>query len=656
MQTRSDTLSCDLMRPGTFVTGCNYWASHAGTAMWRDWRPDVVEADLRQLSQGGLDVLRVFPLWPDFQPLALLRGCRGAAVEFRLGEAPLAPDEAGQAGVSAQAMARFAQFADLAHEAGLQLIVGLITGWMSGRLHVPAALEGRNVMTDPTAVMWQVRFARHFVRRFKDHPAVLAWEPGNECNCMGSVSSREEAWLWTSSITNAIRGADPSRPIVSGMHGLSPCGNLAFNVDPHAFWTIRDQAELTDVLTTHPYPIFVPHCDQDPINTVRTGMHAIAESRLYADIGNRPCLTEEVGTLGPMMCSERVAADYVRNLLFSLWAHDCHGLLWWCAYDQLELKHAPYDWASIERELGLFRSDRSAKPIAGEIGKFAAFLRGLPVKTLPCRNTEAVCILTEGQDHWGAAYSSFILAKQAGFDVVFRYADQDLGDGNLYLLPSVSGMTALSGRSWTQLLARVADGATLYLSHNDCLLAPVGEVLGVEVQTRERRARAASVSMEALPGSPALSVDCPIKLRLVPTTAEVLGREEDGNPCFTCTEYGKGRIYFLTVPIELYLSNTPGAFHGESAQPFREIYRHVAEPFTRERIVTRNHPLVGVTEHALGENERVVVLINYAPAPVETTVTLAPGWKAVRSWYGAGPKSDRCALAGNDAAVFTVAR
>jgi len=30
-----------LITPGSFVVGANYWASHAGTAMWRDWRPDV---------------------------------------------------------------------------------------------------------------------------------------------------------------------------------------------------------------------------------------------------------------------------------------------------------------------------------------------------------------------------------------------------------------------------------------------------------------------------------------------------------------------------------------------------------------------------------------------------------------------------------------
>jgi hypothetical protein len=36
---------------------------------------------------------------------------------------------------------RFRTLADLADAQGLTLIIGLITGWMSGRLFVPAGLE-----------------------------------------------------------------------------------------------------------------------------------------------------------------------------------------------------------------------------------------------------------------------------------------------------------------------------------------------------------------------------------------------------------------------------------------------------------------------------------------------------------------------------------
>ena len=37
--------------------------------MWRDWNGEQVERDFDLLAAHNLTVLRVFPLWPDFQPL-----------------------------------------------------------------------------------------------------------------------------------------------------------------------------------------------------------------------------------------------------------------------------------------------------------------------------------------------------------------------------------------------------------------------------------------------------------------------------------------------------------------------------------------------------------------------------------------------------------
>ncbi len=341
-----------LTAPGAFVVGCNYWASHAGTRMWADWQPAVVERDLARLQQARLQVLRVFPLWPDFQPIHLLRRGHGHPAEFRHGEMPLPDTPDGRAGLSTGALAHFAEFLDLAQRHELQLIVGLLTGWMSGRLFVPPALEGCNPITDPLAIQWELRFINRFVEHFKAHPAIVGWDLGNECNCLGAAT-REQAWTWTAAMANAIRALDAARPVISGMHSLAPDGA----------WTMQDQGELTDLLTTHPYPIFTPHCDQDPVNTIRPMLHGTAESRFYADPGGKPCLCQEIGTLGPGIASEAIAADYARGALLSLWANDCHGFLWWCANEQLALEPAPYDWCDVERELGLLRLDGSAKPV-----------------------------------------------------------------------------------------------------------------------------------------------------------------------------------------------------------------------------------------------------------------------------------------------------
>jgi len=640
--------SADLLEPGSFVIGCNYWASHAGTAMWSDWRPDAVDADLQQLSEAGMQVLRVFPLWPDFQPITLLRTAHSRPIEFRLGERPLPDDDAGGAGVSPEAIDRFRQFADLADKHGLRLIVGLITGWMSGRLFVPPALEGMNPITDATAVMWEVRLVRHFVRQLGGHRAIIAWDLGNECNCMGHAT-REQSWLWTSTIVNAIRVEDRTRPVVSGMHSLSTARDGA--------WRISDQGELTDLLTTHPYPIFTPHCDRDAVNTIRAGLHAAAESRMYADVGGRPCLVEEVGTLGPMLASEAVAADFVRCGLLSSWANDCHGFLWWCAYDLDRLEHAPYDWDSYERELGLFRADRTPKPVLREMAAFRRFIAALPVRRLPPRTTQAVCVLTAGQDSWAAAFGAFVLAKQAGFDISFQTSEQPLRDSALYLVPCMSGAQSFSRRRWLELLDRVRSGATAYVSHNDAMLSPFVEPFGLEVVSRSRRVAPAGIRIDALPDVSAFSVGSPFRLGLSPTRAAVLGGEADGNPAFTCADYGRGRIYFLTVPIEQHATATPGGFDAPNAQPLWRIYRQIAEQAIAGRAVQKEHPQLGVTEHPLDARTRAVVVINYSPAPVSSSIRMAAGWRPAATWRG-NPPAARAALwdiavPANDGIAFT---
>lgn len=645
-------MTCELTAQGRFIVGANYWASHAGTAMWSDWRPDIVEEDLKKLSDAGLRILRVFPLWRDFQPLTRLYALYGEAVEFRHGEQPLPFDEAGRAGVSAEAMERFSTFADLSQKHGLKLIVALLTGWMSGRLFVPPAFDGLNVITDPTAVMWQVRFVRHFVRRFKRHPAVAAWDLGNECNCMGKVPSREAAWCWTSAIAGAVRMEDSNRPVVSGMHGLSP--------GPDAAWSIQDQAELTDLLTTHPYPCFTPHCARDPINTMRACLHGAAESCFYADIGGKPCLVEEIGSLGPMIAGEDIAADFARTALFSLWAHDCHGLLWWCANDQTNLEHAPYDWCQMEQELGLLRQDGAAKPALKELGRFRSFLDSLPFDALPPRLREGCCILSNGQDNWGVAYSSFVLAKQAGFDLTFQYHDQPLKDAPLYLLPCVKGMSAISRRTWLELLDRARRGATLYVSLDGGFLAHFEEATGVRIQTRAERRKSFQATMKSLRGAPKLNLELDVEYLVKPTRAETLGVGPDDNPVFTRADYGSGKVYFLSCPLEIMLARTSGAFSEKRADPYWSVYACAAQDATRMRAAQKQSASVGITEHPLAEGRRLIVLINYAPDDRNEQLTLGNGWSATEFLYGAEPRKKGegyvCPLKANDAAVFLAER
>ena len=69
-----------------FLLGCNYWASNAGTEMWRNWDEDAIRNDFEILSRNGVKHLRVFPVWRDFQPVSPLFDSCVKIREYRVHE------------------------------------------------------------------------------------------------------------------------------------------------------------------------------------------------------------------------------------------------------------------------------------------------------------------------------------------------------------------------------------------------------------------------------------------------------------------------------------------------------------------------------------------------------------------------------------------
>lgn len=596
-----------------FQLGCNYWASHAGIYMWRNWDRSVVETDLERLSRSGVEVLRVFPLWPDFQPLTRLLSNGGS--ELRHGDAPLdrtTPE--GLAGVDAQMMCRFEELLTIAERHNMRLIVPLITGWMSGRIFYPPAFETRNPITDYETIKWEIRFVKYFVRRFKDHRAILAWEPGNETNVMSFCDEgwkQGDYWVWLSHIVHAIRSEDPTRPVYAGMHGLSLHGESGA--------AIAEVGELCDMLTVHPYPPFVPHCSVDGLDSMKAMLHGTSEALYYADISGRPCLCEEIGTLGSSLGSEETAARYLRANLYALWSHGSAGLLWWCACDQTELDYPPYDWCACERELGLLRADGSPKPAALEIQAFRRFLRTQP--PLPPHQRDAVCILSKSQDNWAAAYSTQLLCKQAGLDVRFADGEEKLPDSAVYLLPSLTG-DAIPKRTWRSLMERAENGAIVYLSWQDAVLSSFEAITGLRVQSNAARADTQTqIDFSDMALRLTLSNARRLTLTALPDT-RVLGTEPDGNPAFAFHPYGKGGFYFLSFPLETTLADQPRAFAGTS---YYRLYQHMFSAHTNRKITARSSPELLMTEHPTGDFSAAVVAMNYG-LELHHTLTLRSGW------------------------------
>ena len=159
---------------------------------WQLFDEDEVNRDFARLRETGFDSVRIFLLWEDFQP---------------------APDR-----VSEQALARLVRVADAAHDNELSLLPTLFTGHMSGVNWIPhwavdaeshresSSPEARfriaannqvipgiakNWFSDETVGNAQERFAGAAAEALRGHPALWAWDLGNEnSNCCIPPSRR----------------------------------------------------------------------------------------------------------------------------------------------------------------------------------------------------------------------------------------------------------------------------------------------------------------------------------------------------------------------------------------------------------------------------------------------------------------------------------
>jgi hypothetical protein len=70
--------------------------------------------------------------------------------------------------------------------------------------------------------------------------------------------------------------------------------------------------------------------------------------------------------------------------------------------------------------------------------------------------------------------------------------------------------------------------------------------------------------------------------------------------------------------------------------------------------LTQNNPYIGVTEHNINNNEKVVVLINYNSDDSIMNFRLKEGWKISNSLYGAMPSGKGFSIKANDALVLII--
>ncbi|MFD8810520.1 glycosyl hydrolase [Streptomyces sp. NPDC059627] len=320
--------------------GVNYTPSEGWFHHWLDFDLDSVRADLDSIAALGLDHIRVFPLWPYFQPDRTL--IRPRAVEQLLA------------------------LADAAAERGLDVNVDGLQGHLSSFDFLPAwtrTWHRRNLFTDPQVVEGEAAYLRTLAAALADRPNFIGMTIGNEVNQFAAGPhpdpdriSAAEAEQWLGRLLAACAEAAPGR-----LH-LHASYDAAWYQDDQPF-TPAHSARLGDVTAVHSW-VFNGTAQRHGRTAPQTEQHAaylVELSKAWAEDAHRPVWLQEVGAPAPLIPAEHAAAFAEATITAALDCPDLWGITWWCSHD---VSRSLADFPELEYGLGVLTNDRKPKDIA----------------------------------------------------------------------------------------------------------------------------------------------------------------------------------------------------------------------------------------------------------------------------------------------------
>lgn len=331
--------------------GVNYWPGSCGVEMWQAWPAAEMQHDLDVIQGLGLNTVRFFLRWQDFEP---------------------------QPGTFKTVMfERLAEFLGWCGERGLWAHPSLFVGWMSGGVFWPAWKEERNLFADPWMVERSVQFAHKaalIVRPFQEH--VLAIDQGNEICCLpdNAATSPDAVIAWCKVVNEAVHSACPGCLLVSGNDQNQIVGDVG--------WRLGDQPG-TDLYSMHGYPVPSWH------SVGFDGMtDPLCQSLLpfYTQIARAfgPVMVQEFGTI--VTFGRQQQDRYLRAILPACWEAGGNGFLWWCLRDVTAHVH-PYLKNRFESTLGLVDAQDRVKP---GLEYWIEFARSLADRPLPQPAADAI--------------------------------------------------------------------------------------------------------------------------------------------------------------------------------------------------------------------------------------------------------------------------
>ncbi|CAL9621333.1 glycoside hydrolase 5 family protein [Streptomyces sp. enrichment culture] len=320
--------------------GVNYTPSEGWFHHWLDFDLDSVRADLDSIAALGLDHIRVFPLWPYFQPNRSL--------------------------IRARAVDQLVLLVDAAAERGLDVNVDGLQGHLSSFDFLPAwtrTWHRRHLFTDPEVVEGQAAYLRTLAAALADRPNFLGMTLGNEINQFAAGphpdpdrarAEQIDAWL-----ERMLAACEEGAP-----------GRLHLHAEYDATWYQDDQpftpaqAARRGALTAVHSWVFNGTAQRHGRTSVPTEHHAaylVELAKAWSVDPHRPVWLQEVGAPAPLIPPEHAAAFTAATAANALDCPDLWGITWWCSHD---VSRELADFPELEYGLGLLTNDRKPKESA----------------------------------------------------------------------------------------------------------------------------------------------------------------------------------------------------------------------------------------------------------------------------------------------------
>jgi len=568
----------DLNGNKIFILGANYWPSSSGLNMWSEWNPEEIEDDIKRMKSLGINVCRFFLYMPDFMPTF--------------------------DNVDSTMIERLEKFLEICEKHEMYSLPSFFVGHMSGEDWDVSWRNGRNFLTDPDMIKAIKYYITEIVNSTKYFKYIIGWLLSNEIPNYVGQQDPEIIANWTRDIIETVKKLDSKRPVSIGDGAWTPEINSEY--DRWKF-QLRKLNKYQDFVGLHYYPRVISPWQHTYTTAFRLEM---------AQEWGKPVLVEEFGT-STVSCSEENQAHYYRSVFYSSLINNSIGVMGWCFNDFDFEDKRPYSHHAFEDRFGIVKTDKSIKPVGNEFIEFKKVIDELYSDNYQKVENNVGLLIPSNYyykypyqfkpefDKWYGFYlESFSLMKNAAIDVecVIEPAIELNNENDLQpkekldpkKLPLLFAprLKIFTKNYWRKIVDYIKKGGNLYCSFAvDSWVIDWHKLVGVEMDCKfgvpdfrdtdhleitviKDWGKFGKDEMFTIPiqnDNPEESY-CPI----LTTDAEIIMKDQYGDPFLIKNKVGKGYVYFTPYPIEmLSLVNNDDSWKDNLVKIYRSIYNEI---------------------------------------------------------------------------------